>query len=146
MRETLPPACHFENVSRPWPCLLVTQSCLTPCDPVVCSLPDSSVHGILQARILEWVVMPSPEDLPHPGIEPRSPSLQTDSLPSELPGKPLPFRPSAKLYWCQCGQLSHQSRGAQDSRPVAAFSSGSREELLSWSDYRDNQLDIVFNL
>ena len=35
------------------------QSCLTLCDPVDCSPPDSSVHGILQARILEWVAMPS---------------------------------------------------------------------------------------
>ena len=37
-----------------------------------CSPPDSSVHGILQARILEWVAMPPPWDLPHPGIEPVS--------------------------------------------------------------------------
>ena len=32
----------------------VTQSCLTLCDPMVCSLPGSSVHGIFQARVLEW--------------------------------------------------------------------------------------------
>ena len=38
---------------------LVTQSCLTLCDPMDCSPPGSSVHGILQARILEWVAMPS---------------------------------------------------------------------------------------
>ena len=37
---------------------LVTQSCLTLCDPMDCSTPGSSVHGILQARILEWVAMP----------------------------------------------------------------------------------------
>ena len=37
----------------------VTQSCPTLCDSMVCSLPDSSVRGILQARILEWVPMPS---------------------------------------------------------------------------------------
>ena len=35
------------------------QSCLTLCDPMDCSLPGSSVHGILQARILRWVAMPS---------------------------------------------------------------------------------------
>ena len=35
------------------------QSCLTLCNPMDSSLPDSSVHGILQARILEWVAMPS---------------------------------------------------------------------------------------
>ena len=39
--------------------------------------------GILQARILEWVAMPSSRDLPDPGMEPRSPKLQTDSLPFE---------------------------------------------------------------
>ena len=38
--------------------VLVTQSCLTLCDPVDCSPPGSSVHGILQARILEWVAIP----------------------------------------------------------------------------------------
>ena len=67
---------------------LVARSCLTLCDPMDCSLPGSSVHGILQARILELVVMPFPGDVPNPGIEPRSPALQVDSLPSEPKGKP----------------------------------------------------------
>ena len=61
----------------------VAQSCLTLCD-----LMDYTVHGILQARILEWVASLSPEDLPNPGIEPRSPSLQADSLPFKPQGKP----------------------------------------------------------
>ena len=52
-----------------------------------CSLPGISVRRILQARILEWVAVPSPGDLPNPGIEPRSPALQVDSVPSEPPGK-----------------------------------------------------------
>ena len=39
--------------------VLVTQSCLIMCDPMDCSLPGSSVHGILQARILEWVAISS---------------------------------------------------------------------------------------
>ena len=70
--------------------LRVTKSCLvvSNSDPKDCSPPGSSVHGILQARILEWVVCPLPGDLPDPGIEPRSPALQVDSLPSEPPGKP----------------------------------------------------------
>ena len=38
--------------------MLSLQWCLTLCDPMDCSLPGSSVHGILQARILEWVAMP----------------------------------------------------------------------------------------
>ena len=44
--------------------------------------------GILQARTLEWLPYPPPGDLPKPGIEPRSPAFQADSLPSEPPGKP----------------------------------------------------------
>ena len=43
--------------------------------------------GILQARILEWVAMPSSRNLPNPGIEPRSLALQADSLLTKPPGK-----------------------------------------------------------
>ena len=50
---------------------------------------DCIVHGILQARILEWVAFPSPRGLPNPGIEPRSPTLQADSLLSEPQGKTI---------------------------------------------------------
>ena len=53
------------------------------------SPPGPAVYGILQARILEWVATPSPRDHSDPGIEPRSPALQSDSLPSEPPGKPI---------------------------------------------------------
>ena len=60
------------------------QLCPTLCDTMDCNLPDSSVHGILQARILEWLPFPSPGDLPDPGIKPRSPVLQADSLLTEL--------------------------------------------------------------
>ena len=49
--------------------VLVIQSCPTLCDPMHCSLPGSSVHGILQVRILEWVVVAPPGDLPDPGIK-----------------------------------------------------------------------------
>ena len=58
----------------------VIQLCPTLCDPM-----DYTVHEILQARIQP---IPSPGDFPYPGIEPRSPTLQVDSLPAELPGKP----------------------------------------------------------
>ena len=64
-----------------------TQSCLTLCDPMDCSPPGSSVHGILQARIL-GLPFPSPGDLPDPGIEPASPALQVDSLLLSHQGSP----------------------------------------------------------
>ena len=48
------------------------QSCLTLCNPIDCSRSGSSVHGILQARILQWVAMPYSKDLPYLRIEPAS--------------------------------------------------------------------------
>ena len=61
----------------------VTQLCLTLCDPM-----DCTIHGILQARILECVAVPFSRELPNPRIELRSPTLQADSLPAEPQGKP----------------------------------------------------------
>ena len=60
---------------------------MTVGNPMDCSLPGFSVHGILQARILEWVAISFSRDLPDPGIKPRSPALQADALTSEPPGK-----------------------------------------------------------
>ena len=66
------------------------------------SLPDSSVHEIFQASILEWVPFPSPGYLSNQGIKPKSLALKTDSLPAEPPGKPhlflIPHQISASLY------------------------------------------------
>ena len=67
--------------------VLVAQSYLTLGSPMDWSLPGSSVHEILQARILEWVAIPSPGDLRNPGIEPGSPALQADSLLAKPLGK-----------------------------------------------------------
>ena len=61
------------------------QFCPTLCDPMDSSLPGSSVHGILQARILEWIAIFLLE------WRPGSPSLQADSLLSEPAGKPSLF-------------------------------------------------------
>ena len=59
----------------------VSHSVVSLCDPMDCSRTGSSVRGILQARILEWVAILL-------FIKPRSPALQADSLPSEPSGKP----------------------------------------------------------
>ena len=66
----------------------VDQSCLTLCNPMNYSLPGSSVHEFSSQEYQSGQPFPSPEDLYNPGIQPRSPALQEDSLPSELPGKP----------------------------------------------------------
>ena len=71
--------------------MLSCLSCLTLCDPINCSLPCSSVHGILQVRILEWVAISFSRDLPQPGIEPVSSAplaLAGRFFTTELPGKP----------------------------------------------------------
>ena len=77
------------RILSPPPALFIVHACVcaksfqsfpTLCDPINCSPPGSSAHGILQARILEWVFLPCPSlrDRPDPGVEPtsvRSPTL-----------------------------------------------------------------------
>ena len=69
---------------------VVTQSCLTLCDPMDCNPPGSSVHGILQARILDWVALSFSRGSSPPRDQPASPALQANPLPSEPPGKKAP--------------------------------------------------------
>ena len=63
--------------------VLVAQPCLTLRDPKDCSPPGTSDHGILQARILDWVASSFYWVSFDPGIEPKSLTLQADSLLSE---------------------------------------------------------------
>ena len=72
--------CHFKVLKQK---MKVTQSCLTLCD-----LMNYTVHGILQARILEWVAFPFSRGSSQPRDQTRSPTLQADSLPVEPQGKP----------------------------------------------------------
>ena len=66
----------------------VAQSCPTLCDPMESSLSGSSIHGIFQARILEWVAISFSRASSRPRDRPGSPALQADSLRSELSGNP----------------------------------------------------------
>ena len=65
--------------------LCVSCSVVSFCDPRDCSLPASSIHGILQARTLEGLPFPPTGHLPDPGIKSKSSALQADSLSSEPP-------------------------------------------------------------
>ena len=67
----------------PFGCYSIAKLCPTR-DPLDCSPPGNSVHGIFQVRIRSGLPCPSPGDLPNPEIEPASCALQADSLPSEL--------------------------------------------------------------
>ena len=69
----------------------VTQSCPTLCDPMDCSLPGSSIRGIFQQEYWSGLPFPTPEDLPHPEIEPvslTSPALAGGFFTTVPPGKP----------------------------------------------------------
>ena len=91
----------FKNNNQPNEgAVLVTQSCPTLCNPMDCSPPGSSVHGIFQAGILSGLSFPSPGDLPNSGVEPRSPELHADSLLTEPPGK-------LQNHTNKCGAMSH---------------------------------------
>ena len=76
------------------------------------SPPGSSVHGILQAGILELPSLP-PGDLPNPWIEPRSPTLQAHSLPSEHQGSPV----NPTQFSCSVVSDCLQPHGLQHTRP-----------------------------
>ena len=68
---------------------LVTQSCLTLCDPMHCSPAGfSSPWGFSRQEYWSELLRPLPRDLPNPGIEPKFPALRVDSLSSEPPEKP----------------------------------------------------------
>ena len=72
LMTTVLPSTRGDRDECVWACVYA-QLCLTPCDPMDCSPPGSSVHGISQAIILGWVPFPSLGDLPDPGTEPVSP-------------------------------------------------------------------------
>jgi len=80
--------------------VLVTQSCLTLCVPVDCSLPGSSVHGILQEEYWRGLPFPSPGDLPDPGIEPESPALWA-SLVAQLVKNPPAMQETQFDSWVE---------------------------------------------
>ena len=81
--------------------MLITQLYLILCDPMDYSPPGSNVHGIIQARILEWVAIPFTRDLPDSGIEPRSLASQIDSLPSEPPRQIF----KEEVFFSPCGMM-----------------------------------------
>ena len=86
----------------PFPCCLVFQLCPTLCNPMDSRLLGSSVHGDSPGKNTGVGPCPPPGDLPNPGIEPRSPILQADSLPSE-PTREAPRNTGWTLIqydWC----------------------------------------------
>ena len=71
--------------------VLVNQLCLTLCNPIDCNLPGTSVYGIFQARILEYVAISFSRNLPDPDMVPMSPAWQVNSLPLSHLGSPFKY-------------------------------------------------------
>ena len=111
----------------------IAQSCLTLCNPMDCNLPGSSLHGMFQARVLKWVAISFSRDLPNPGVEPRSPALQADALPSE----PSHHSSKASILWCSAFfivQLSH-----------TCITTGKTIALTRWT-FVGNVMSLLFNM
>ena len=84
---------------------LMTQSRPTLCGPMDCSPPGSSVHGILQARTLEWVAISSSRGASRHGMEPGSPvspALASSFFTAEPPGKRGQTQAPALGVWSIC--------------------------------------------
>ena len=96
-------------------CCLVARSCPTLCDPLDCSLPGSSVHGILQARILDWVAVPSSRGSSQPRDQTWVSGIAGRLLTAEPPGKPC---------WCatigRSGACEGGARGRRRDRDRAS--------------------------
>ena len=80
-----------------WKTVKATQ-CLTLCYPMGYGPPGSSVYGVLQARILEWVAIPFSKGSSQSRDQPRSPALQGDSFPSEPPEKTFLLLPQISIH------------------------------------------------
>ena len=79
---------------------LVAESCLTLCDPMDCNLPGSSVHGILQAGILEWVATSFSRGSSPPRDRTRVSRIPGRHFTSEPPGKPILDAAAKSLQSC----------------------------------------------
>ena len=91
------------------------------CDPMDCSPPGSSVHRIIEAGILEWVAIPSPEE----SSQPQAPTL-LESLPSEPPEKRIYVR----TYICTC--VCIVSHSSQRGKKVKKWCEGHRGSRVLW--------------
>ena len=117
-----------------------TQSCPTLCSPLDCSPPDTFVHGIFQARILEWVSVSFSRGSFQPRMEPTSPALAGRFFTPEPPGKTQARRHEGEVMWWQMEVAWHclKPRNARslegartDSSPPTSEGWGPADTLIS---------------
>ena len=101
--------------------------CVRLCDPMDCSSPGPTVHGISQARIMEWVAIPVSRGSSPPGIKPASPDWQVDSLPLSHQGRPVSYLPRAVVTkYHKLGGLKEQISSMEWE--------GKKSEIKGWAE------------
>ena len=130
-----PNKCHWKKVKVKFAQL----------SPTLCNPMEYIVHGILQARILKWVAFPFYRGFPSPGIKPRSPTLQVDSLPPEPQGKPKNTRVGSLPLLQQIFPTQELNRGLLhflptelSGKPFITLGMGNRNKM--WFDRYLSQL------
>ena len=128
--KAAPPTLEGEVLTTELPEVKVAQLCPTLCDPMNCNLPDSSVHGILQARILEWVAIPFSKGSFQPRgwtqvtrVESRFFTIWATGMPLKLPGRSpnsniwnferIYMNPPPRPHVCLCPTVTGHSAGSQ---------------------------------
>ena len=116
--------------------VLDAQPCPTLCDPTDCRPPGSSVHGILQATLLEWLAIPFSRGSSQPATEPRSLALQADSLPSSPQGSPPTPMLNPNCPSTLCSQ--------KQSKVSSSFWRGESSSMQIWGSPFCVRLHLVF--
>ena len=114
----------------------LTQSCLTLCNPMDCWISQ----GFPRQEYLSGLPFPSPGDLPDPGIEPKPPALQADSLSSELPGKLslwvlVTIKSLFSLFSGRCCMFSSSHNLKARIPPLPVWWIGDDENAQIWGDF-----------
>ena len=119
----------------------VSQLCPTLCDPMDCNLPSAFVHGIFQARMLEWGCHFLLQGIfPTQGLNPHLLHCQADSLPLSHLGSPTHFHSWSNLMWQETILITHQCHCYQKKNPQKSLFS----TLCFSSHYHHRISHVVF--
>ena len=110
-----------------------------------CSLLGFSIHGILQARILEWVAIFFARGFSQPRNWTRSPALQEDSLPTELQGKPLVLRSGFRRTWKMNSQRLWTRRVWCIDEKLGRILRGRTSWFTEWVILLEIKINLLFN-
>ena len=116
-------------------CAKSLQSCPTLCDPMDCSPPGSSVHGISRQEYFSRLPFPTPGNLPDSRIEPVSPASQADSLSLGHQG--------STPHWVNLHQLEYSQIGRQ-SCVVQGLTATNGHKVVAFCDTDENKIEECF--